>query len=71
MLSWPGTPCKSNVCIRASYAEIRCAFNTSNEEKEARTGTEYFQLSHVSQGSHILQLLCGDKPGHLVAHEQF
>lgn len=60
-----------NVCPRASCAEICCAFNTSKEAKAARTGREYFRLSHVSQGPHRLQLLRGDKPGRLVAHEQF
>ena len=62
--SWLGTPYKRKVCIKASCAEICYAFNTSNEAKKARTGREHFQLSHVSPGSHILQLLCEDQPGH-------
>lgn len=62
--SWLGTSYKRKVSIRASYAEICYAFNTFNEAKKAKTGREHFQLSHVSQGSHILQLLCEGQPGH-------
>lgn len=71
MGSRPGTPRKPTARFSDSCAEICCAFNTSSEAERARTGRGYFQPSHVSQGAHILQLLCGELPGHLVAHGQF
>lgn len=68
--SWLGTPCKPTVCIRASCAEICCAFNTSNEAKKARTGREHFQLSHVT-GIPYTSTTLWRSARSLVAHQQF